>query len=267
VELNVLGTSEVALAICKRLVERSHTVRFVVSRSKENAQRFVEDLGEGVATTYEELKMLSGVVFVAVPDSAIAQVYEWTKDKILPGSCLIHFSGFHSSKIFADAEKLGFHRASMHPNLSFADPTVALLNLSNCIFGVEGDPEGLKTAIKLVEDISNKYVVLSEDGKISYHLAAVLCSNFVVGLAALAEKIYGESGVEDSRELISNLIGSVAQNIKAKGVVGSLTGPVARDDWEVVNKEGELFKSVFPQFTTFYDQMVELLRRLKEGRL
>jgi hypothetical protein len=42
---------------------------------------------------------------------------------------------------------------------------------------------------------------------------------------------------------------------------------VARDDWEVVNKEGELFKSVFPQFTTFYDQMVELLRRLKEGRL
>ncbi|WP_448522649.1 Rossmann-like and DUF2520 domain-containing protein [Pseudothermotoga sp.] len=265
-ELNVLGTSKVALAICKRLVERSHTVRFVVSRSKENAQRFVGDVGSGVPITYDGIEKLSGVVFFAVPDSAITQVYESTKDRILPGTCLIHFSGFHSSKIFVDAEKLGFHRASMHPNLSFADPTVALLNLSNCIFGVEGDPEGLKTAIKLVEDISNKYVVLSEDGKINYHLAAVVCSNFVVGLAALAEKIYEGSGVEDPRELMSNLIDSVAQNIKVKGAAGSLTGPVARGDWEVVKKEGELFKSIFPQFAAFYDQMVELLRRLREGR-
>ncbi|HBT40323.1 MAG: hypothetical protein XD58_1273 [Thermotoga sp. 50_1627] len=266
-ELNVLGTSKVALTICRRLVERSHTVGFVVSRFREKAQRFVKDIGSGVPITYEKIEKLSGVVFFAVPDSVIAQVYERTKDRILPGTCLIHFSGFHSSKIFADAEKLGFHRASMHPNLSFADPVVAQSNLSSCIFGVEGDEEGLRIAIELVEDISKRYVVLSEDGKAGYHLAAVVCSNFVVGLAALAEKIYEKSGVEDSQELMGNLIDSVAQNIKMKGVAGSLTGPVARGDWEVVKKEGELFKNIFPQLALFYDQMVELLRSLKEGRL
>ncbi|MGB9789357.1 MAG: Rossmann-like and DUF2520 domain-containing protein [Thermotoga caldifontis] len=266
-ELNVLGTSKVALAICRRLIEKSHRVRFVVSRFREKAQRFVEELGTGIPTVYEEVEGLFDVVFFAVPDSAILQVYETIKKKIQPGTCLIHFSGFHSSKIFKDAEILGLHRASMHPNLSFADPSVAYSNLPDCIFGVEGDGEGLKKAIKLVEDIPSRYVLLSEDGKAMYHLAAVLCSNFAVGLAALAEKMYAKSGIKDSRELISVLMNSVAENIRVKGVAGSLTGPVARKDWEVVQEEGRLFKETFPEFAQLYDQMVELLVRIREGKL
>lgn len=266
-QLNVLGTSKVAFTICRKLIEKSHTLCFVVSRSKERAQKFVEELGAGVPTTYEEVEKLSGVVFFALPDGVIQSVYENVKYKIEPGSCLIHFSGFHSSKIFIEAENLGFRRAAMHPNLSFADPQVTYSKLADCIFGVEGDTEGLKTAIKLVEDISNKYVVLSEGGKIAYHLAAVVCANFTVGLAALSEKIYANAGVVDSHELINSLINSVAENIKAKGVAGSLTGPVARQDWEVVEKEGELFKTIFPKFAPLYDHMVEVLKELKEGKL
>lgn len=265
--LNVLGTSKVALAICERLVEKDHTVRFVVSRSKEKAKAFVEHLGVGEAITYQELESLSGVIFFAVPDSVIERVYEQVKDRCAPNSCLIHFSGFHSSKIFANADDLGFSRASMHPNLSFADAKVAYLNLPNCIFGVEGDNPGLKIAIELVKDISGKYIVLSESGKIAYHLAAVICSNFVVGLTALAEKIYSSSGVGDFRGLMSSLISSVAQNISAKSVVESLTGPVARGDWQVVEKEREIFEKIFPHFVSLYDNMVEILKKLKEGKL
>lgn len=266
-ELNVLGTSKVAFAVCKRLIEKGHRVSFVVSRSKEKAGTFVEGLSMGDAVTYQELKSLSGVILFAVPDSVIQHVYQQVKDKCVPGSCLIHFSGFHSSKIFVGADELGFSRVSMHPNLSFADPNIAYLNLPNCIFGLEGDEAGLRVAIELVEDISGKYVILSEDGKIAYHLAAVICSNFVVGLAALAEKIYSSSGVGNFRDLMSNLILNVAQNISIKGVADSLTGPVARGDWRVVEKEREIFEKIFPQFTTLYDNMIEVLKKLKEGRL
>lgn len=83
-ELNVLGTSKVALAICRRLIEKSHRVRFVVSRSIEKAQRFVEELGTGIPTIYEEVEKLFDVVFFAVPDSAIFQVYETIKKKSNP---------------------------------------------------------------------------------------------------------------------------------------------------------------------------------------
>lgn len=266
-ELNVLGTSKVAFAVCKRLIEKGHRVCFVTSRSKEKARTFVESLGVGDAVTYQELKSLSGVILFAVPDSVIQHVYQQVKDKCAPGSCLIHFSGFHSSKIFIDANELGFSRASMHPNLSFADPNIAYLNLPNCIFGLEGDEPGLRIAIELVEDISGKYVILSEDGKIAYHLAAVICSNFVVGLAALAEKIYSSSGVGDFHSVMSNLIFNVAQNISVKGVAESLTGPVARGDWQIVEKEREVFEKIFPQFTSLYNSLVEVLKRLKEGRL
>lgn len=268
-ELNVLGTSKVALAVCKHLIEKGHRVCFVVSRSKEKAGTFVEGLGVGdaVPVTYQELKSLSGVILFAVPDSMIQHVYQQVKDKCAPGSCLIHFSGFHSSKIFIGADELGFSRASMHPNLSFADPDIAYLNLPSCIFGLEGDESGMRIAIELVEDISGKYVILSEEGKVAYHLAAVICSNFVVGLAALAEKIYSNCGVGDFRGVMSNLIFNVTQNISAKGVKESLTGPVARGDWQIVEKEREVFEKIFPQFTLLYDNLVEVLKKLKEGRL
>jgi len=79
-----------------------------------------------------------------------------------------------------------------------------------------------------------------------YHLAAVISSNFTVGLAKLSEKIYEEIGLDEktARELISHLLQTVGDNISKFPIDVALTGPVKRGDWKVVEwREQHLLNS------------------------
>ncbi|MEJ5228657.1 MAG: DUF2520 domain-containing protein [Pseudothermotoga sp.] len=260
--INIVGTSKVALVVCKTLVEGyDFSVGYVLSRSKERAISFVQKLGAGTPVNYEDEFTLKDIVFIAVPDSFIKPVYLQLKNKIDRDALIYHFSGFLSSDVFEGATG----RGSIHPNLAFADEEVAFKMIRSCCFGIEGNERGLSRAREMVKKISGCWVEIPQDAKIAYHLAAVIASNFSVGLAYLAKKMYELHRMDGFEKIIPQLMLNTVENISKLGVENSLTGPVARGDWSVVEAEGVLFEKSFPEYGQIYKGFVDLLREISKG--
>ncbi|MFN3282877.1 MAG: DUF2520 domain-containing protein, partial [Pseudothermotoga sp.] len=93
----------------------------------------------------------------------------------------------------------------------------------------------------------------------------VLASNFTVGLAYLAERLYHLYGIDGFEKIIPPLMFNTSKNISVLGVKASLTGPVARGDWSVVESERKLFEDRFQQYTDLYMSMIRVLKEIKEG--
>ena len=262
--INVAGTSKVSLVMCKILAKKDFSIGYVISRSREKAAAFVRKIGQGTPVSYDEDFLLRDVVFISVPDSVISSVYSNLKEKLSVDVNIYHFSGFLSSDIFEDADERGWGRGSIHPNLSFADEKIAFKLIEKCCFGIEGNEKGLDLARKIVQQISNYWVEITPQAKVAYHLAAVLASNFNVGLAYLAKKLYDLYGINGFEKIIPSLMMSTSKNISTLGVKPSLTGPVARGDWDVVENEGKFFENCFPKYKDLYMIMTEVLREIKE---
>ena len=259
--VNFAGTGNVSKFFAKILSD-DFDIRYVISRKREKAEAFVKWLGKGRGISYEDLSALEGIVFVFVPDRYIKQVYDVLKEKAKAGTVFIHASGYLPSSIFHDADSKGWGRASLHPNFSFSDFQKALERRRDIIFGIEGNGLGIESCIKIVNSISGKYVVIPEDKKPYYHLAAVVAANFLVGLAYLSKRLYEISGVESVPTL--HLMETTVENMKKIGIEKALTGPVARGEKEIIRKEGEIFEQVFPEYVDLYWSMVKVLKEVKK---
>ncbi len=263
--INIAGTSKVSLVLSKVLIKKDFSVGYIVSRSREKATKFVQQIGQGMPVTYDEDFSLRDIVFLSVPDSMIGLIYSRLRKKMSNNVNIYHFSGFLSSEIFEDADEQGWGRGSIHPNLSFASEKIALKAVKKCCFGIEGNEKGLELARKIVQQISNCWVEIPKQAKIAYHLAAVLASNFTVGLAYLAERLYDLYGIDGFEKIIPPLMFNTSKNISVLGVKASLTGPVARGDWSVVESERKLFEDCFQQHADLYMSMIRVLKEIKEG--
>ncbi len=261
--VNIAGTSRVSLVLSKVLLRKDFSIGYVISRSKEKATAFTKKLGQGIAVTYDEDFYLRDVVFISVPDSVITSVYSKIKNRLSENVNVYHFSGFLASDIFEDADEHGWGRGSIHPNLSFANEKIALKFIDRCCFGIEGNEKGISLARQIVQQISNCWIEIPKESKTAYHLAAVLASNFTIGLAYLARKLYDLYGIDGFEKIIPSLMLNTSKNISTLGVESSLTGPVVRGDWSVVESEQKLFEKCFLEYKNLYTEMVKVLKEIK----
>jgi hypothetical protein len=83
------------------------------------------------------LKMDVRVLWLCVPDAAIASTAEWivSKRKDLHGQMVVHSSGALDRSVLAVAERAGARTTSVHPMMSF--PTRRVVALKGTRFGVE----------------------------------------------------------------------------------------------------------------------------------
>jgi len=258
--VNVVGIGKVSSAISYNLLGR---VRFgyILSRNFEKAKSLAERVG-GIPVTYDQEFLLNGTVLFGLTDAALNDAETLLNGKVGEITA-IHFSGFHTSQVFPSS----WNPASMHPNCAVASEDVSFKNV---LFGLEGCDTGLETAKKIVEALGGRYFIVPTDKKVLYHLAAVISSNFPVGLASLSERIYKEIGLDEktAQELISHLFQTVSDNISKLPLNVALTGPVKRGDWAVVEVERVAFIEQFPQFSKYsqdcglYDILVQVLKEI-----
>jgi predicted short-subunit dehydrogenase-like oxidoreductase (DUF2520 family) len=130
------------------------------------------------------------------------------------------------------AERIGKGAAGaamLHPLVAFAGPTPTLRDV---VFGIEGDDVGRAFARRLCERLGGRALELDAAQLPTYHAAAVLASNHVLGLVAYGRALLGSLGVDDGdamRGLVA-LFSAVAANLQALGLPDALTGPIARGD-------------------------------------
>ncbi len=196
------------------------------------------------------------VVIIAVRDDRIGEVAERLvrEKRLRREQVVLHTSGAHAS-----AQALGIARphvagvGTLHPLVSFADPLI-VEEMKTFAFAIEGDEPARAAAGRLVLALGAGAVFLTAETLPLYHAGAVIASNYVVALAAAAERLLVEAGVPQAQALpaLIPLLSSVVENLSQLGLPGALTGPVARGDVSSVEQHLRVLEERAPEMLDLY---------------
>lgn len=176
-------------------------------------------------------------ILIAVPDSEIPGTAARLSALPLPaGVPVVHTSGVMGSEVLAPLSLAGHPVGSVHPLAAVADPRTGAERLRGAWFATEGDAAAVRLGEHIAGAAGGRTLRVDPGGKPLYHAAAVVASNYVVTLLALAERLATQAGADpaSAREALVGLATGAVRNIQPDGPAAALTGPIARGDAETV---------------------------------
>ena len=188
----------------------------------------------------------AGICMLTVPDRLIGDVaaelsaaLALTSTAPGPSPIDVHCSGFTPAAVLAPLRERGFHVASVHPNLTFADPSAAVTRFNGAPCGLEGDEAALAELRPLFEATGGTGFPVRAGRKALDHAAAVLSNSFTVVLHAIAAEAWTAAGVPApvAARIQASLFEATVTNV-LQFWAGALTGPAARGDMKVVRTQG-----------------------------
>ena len=188
--------------------------------------------------TIDKLLTICDVLFLTVPDDAIADVWEQIRTSPIQGKYICHCSGSLSSAVLSGIRETGAYGYSIHPMFPFKSKKTAYEDLRHALFTVEGDSCHIQEVKALIRHCGNPVVEIHREDKPSYHAAAVFASNLMVGLMEEAVQLLMQCGFErkEAMAALKPLAVSNLENIFEAGTRDALTGPVERHDLQTVKK-------------------------------
>lgn len=176
-----------------------------------------------------------GVLFLAVPDDAVrdmtARIAELKPPRAL---AVVHASG--ALGLDALDALPNNPRGSFHPLQSFPAPRApsAFHGITVATDATSPTLERLLGAIARKLGAKPRHVGGKE--RVLYHAAAVFASNFVDVVIAEAVGLLGNIGwsEKESLDALLPLVEGAVSNIRRRGPVGAMTGPIRRGDAETV---------------------------------
>ncbi len=240
----IIGCGKVGIALAGQLARAGYSPAGFASRSPSSAVNAAKAAGADHAA-FEKIWSAAGqadVVFITTPDQCIEEACEAIAqhDGFHKEAMVFHCSGALSSAVLSSAKSCGACTGSMHPLQSFAalEPGNPFEKI---MMALEGDEQAVQTAKKIASDLGAIPFTVRTEGKMLYHAAAVVASNYLVTLMELAFNLISASGVERSKAfgILKPLIHGTLKNIETVGIPKALTGPIARGDMEIVKKHLE----------------------------
>jgi len=184
----------------------------------------------------------AGLRLLCVPDRAIAEVAR----SIEPGPWVAHVSG-GTPLAALDPHTLRF---SVHP-LQTLTKRRGPEQLDGAFAGVTAETgHALERATWLAATLGLQPFVLADDKRAVYHAGAAIASNFLVTLYRIASSLTAEAGAP--HDAVVPLMTRTIEN----GF--ELTGPIARGDWETVERHREALRD--SGFAPLYDALAEATR-------
>lgn len=194
------------------------------------------------------------VVLLCVSDAAIAEVAATVTAASLVGHC----SGASGLSVLGARE--GF---SLHPLLSVTPGHPAPFAGAGC--AVAGSSErALTLARGLASALGMRAVEVPDEDRVAYHAAASIAANFLTTIEGAAERLAATAGVD--RELLVPLVRGAVDNWSRLGAHAALTGPIAREDEEVVAAQRSAVAARTPELLELFDVLAEATRQLAAGR-
>ncbi len=212
------------------LSRAGYRVALVSSRNGASAARLAAATGAGTMVVNAERAVAADIVFLTVPDGAIAsEARRWTWRA---GQAVVHCSGALGLEALAAVRDAGGLAGCLHPLQTFPSREPAPERLAGAWCGVEGDGSLEETLRGMVTAMVARPFSLAGVDRATYHAAAVFASNFVVALMAAAGRAWEAAGLpgELAREALAPLLLASTSNAAALPSLAALSGPVARGD-------------------------------------
>ena len=181
-----IGAGKVGFSLGRYLSDHGVSVAGYYSKSPTSAAEAAKFTGTRSYSQIADLVRDSDIIFLTVPDDAIAFVWEQLRCMQITGKCICHCSGVLSSEIFSDIHTFGAYGCSIHPLLAVNDRLHSYQELSKALFTVEGDEPYRQKMAECFGSCGNTVTFVEPEDKVRYHAAAVLASNLVLGLAETA---------------------------------------------------------------------------------
>jgi len=229
----VLGVGRMGGALALGLLRAGWDV-FVVPRSKDSRRRA---RALGIPTAERGALDAVSMCILAIPDPAVPGLAGELDEELLPYVALVHCAGgltltALSRRPKSRARPLG----SFHPLCAVSDPRDELAGHAVALSATQA---GLRTRLRqMASALRLKPLDVPESGRRAYHAGAVLAAGGVVALANSAALAWARAGIGEVRATgaLIPLMRSAIRGIEQRGLRGALTGPIARGDWEMVER-------------------------------
>ena len=181
---------------------------------------------------------------LCVPDRAIAEAAA----AIEPGPWVAHVSG--GTPLAALDPHL--RRFSVHPlqTLTLGRGPEQLDGAWGAV--TAGDDEAYEHGLWLARTLGLRPFRLSDDRRALYHAGAAIASNFLVTLERAAAQLFEDAGAPPEA-LVPLMTRTIENGFE-------LTGPIARGDWETVERHLAAIRSDEPQLEGVYTALAEATR-------
>lgn len=245
----IIGCGKVGTALGKHLAKTGYRAAGFASRSISSARQAAEFAGapDHCFENLWDAAKTADIVFITTPDGSIRSAFtEIVENRGFSENTIVfHCSGALSSAELTPAGGSGMPAGetpklmtgSIHPLQSFAARETGN-PFENIMMAVEGDARAVEAARNIATDLGARPFTIRTGGKILYHAAAVVASNYLVTLMNLAIELMAASGLSASEafEILTPLIKGTLANIQTTGIPDALTGPIARGDVGIVEK-------------------------------
>jgi predicted short-subunit dehydrogenase-like oxidoreductase (DUF2520 family) len=179
-----------------------------------------------------------GIVFLSVPDGAVAGVAT-TIARLKPPRAVsfVHVSGALGLDVL-DALRGRHLIGSFHPLQSFPAPRGPAA-FRRITIAIDASTPSLNRRLgSIATEIGAHPIHVPDSDRVVYHAAAVFASNLLNVVVAQAVQLLEGIGwsEHDATSALMPLIEGAVANIRKRGPVGALTGPIRRGDVEIVTR-------------------------------
>lgn len=226
-KIGFIGAGRVAAGLGAALRGAGYDVAAVASRDPASAARLAVALG-GAAAGAQEVADRCGLVFLTVPDDAIARVAGAIRWRA--GGAAVHCSGATEICALDAAARAGAMTGGFHPLQGFAGdgPTP----LAGCTVTVEAPSPLAGTLAAMVAALGCRLNRLPPGKRALYHASAGYGAGFIHVLLAEIAAVWGEWGASEADMLaaILPMARTTLDTIDRGGIAGTMPGPVSRGD-------------------------------------
>jgi predicted short-subunit dehydrogenase-like oxidoreductase (DUF2520 family) len=205
----------------------------------------------------------SQIFLICVQDDNLVKIIEnfVSGDSEIEGKIFVHTSGAYSSEIMGSVQEKGALIASAHPIFSFSTAPPSKQMMNGVYFDIEGDEEAIAFIIPLLKQLGCIPIRLSKGQKLAVHLASVFYSNYLVGLADVAQKILQGAGLanQDLFKPFLPLIHSTLNHLVDSPPSEALTGPLKRGDLLTLKSHLNYLKKNYPEGLQAYFDLSNIL--------
>jgi predicted short-subunit dehydrogenase-like oxidoreductase (DUF2520 family) len=233
-----------AIALAKK---KEYRIENLIAHDLKKAGRIAELTGSEPAVhaagEYSEIK--SDIVFITTQDTGIAEVSQGLAAALGHGPFVFHTSGSLSSEILGDLRSVGCKTGSIHPLVSISDAEMGSTRFGGAYFCVEGDPEAVAEAERIVADLGGKSFSIESRFKTLYHASAVTAAGHVTALLDASFEIMTKCGLDasEAKNILLPLVKSTVENLETQSPQEALTGTFARADAATFERHLEALKA------------------------
>jgi predicted short-subunit dehydrogenase-like oxidoreductase (DUF2520 family) len=269
--IGIIGAGKLGTAFGMYLARRGYNVAFF-NRSEQKAEGAAELAGGMMYRTAQDLIQACDWIGITTGDDQIGDVVHQllAAEADLHQKLFFHMSGALSSDRLKKLAEKGAETASLHPLQSFSDPRSGSDLLPAAYFSLEGSEQAKKWLGEMLGYLNNPYFIITAEQKPLYHAAASIVSNALVSVLDYGFLLMQTAGVDEetARRALMPLIEGSVKNVRERGTVLGLTGPIARGDTGTVVGHVNAIHHKAPELLQLYKQLARMtLETAARGQL